>query len=325
MMTQSRMLATAITCGFVLLSLVTATNVAISAEITIGIRKDAPPFAEINRGADETLLTSYSGFAVKVCQEVIEAVALRRGHRVRVQPVTVTQRFSGLGGKGPEIDLACGPISITEERLGRFVYSFPIFLSGISYAIGQTDFKTLKRKIKLGVLWNTTVLSELSEELLSKHLGYIAKQVLADLEQLAALEGPTDPKSEQVVAEMQNVVPVGSYDEAFAKLCRGEIDYVFGDIDILSAFSEKYRRDSHCRSTISRVTLTREMYGVIFSRKFIENKDGPGLQFYLDFQKSLFALLRSKRLTELFEDTFKGKRMSGELSGFFRAYRRVNQ
>ncbi len=310
---------------FALSVLLSAFNNAQSADITIGVRKDAPPFAQIKQRADDSLLTSYTGFVAKVCQEVIGSVALQHGHRIHVRPITVSQRFSGLSGATPEIDMACGPISITETRLRKFAFSFPIFLSGISYAFGSTDFKTLKRNIQLGVLWNTTVLSELSVDLLSQHLGYIAKDTRADLEKLAALNGPDDPKAAQTVKKMKYVVPVKSYDEAFEKLCSGAIDYVFGDIDILSGFSANYRSREGCRSTISRVTLTREMYGIVFSRGFIERKDGSGLTFYLDFQRSLFSLLRSERLNKLFEDTFPGKRMSDELRGFFRAYQRVHQ
>lgn len=300
-----------------------ATN-ASAADISVGIRKDAKPFAMLDKKNFPQDLRSYSGFVAGICREVIQSVALKRGHRVSVKPVSVTERFSNLTGEARTIDLACGPISITVGRLDKYVFSFPVFLSGISYAIGSTNFGNLKRDQKVGVLWNTTVLSELGVDELSGHLGIIAADTLSDLEMLSALSGPDDPATPETLQALKHVVPVGSYNEGFKKLCDIDIDYFFGDVDILATFSDDWKK-SGCQSTVSRVTLTREMYGVVFSPEFITAPHGEGLQFYMDFQQSLFSLLQSERLSTLFRDTFGNKRMSDELAGFFRAYQRVYQ
>jgi len=102
--------------------------------IRVGVRSDTVPFSYRKPTKnEEDMLIGYGGYIVEVCRSVLRQVvgvgAFRKYH-VKAVPVESDNRFGKLLVE--DVDMLCGPDSITTSRLKRYNVSHPVFLSGIA-------------------------------------------------------------------------------------------------------------------------------------------------------------------------------------------------
>lgn len=128
--------------------------------IRVGVRKEAEPFSFLKATrAENAILPGYGGYIVEICRNVLrQMVSSAVFHDYQIKPVIVeaNDRFSKLAER--EVDLLCGPDSITTERLRLYNVSYPVFLSGIARFKQPTDRMPRKIYCKpiLGMVGGTT-------------------------------------------------------------------------------------------------------------------------------------------------------------------------
>ncbi|MBR9837867.1 MAG: amino acid ABC transporter substrate-binding protein [Rhodobacteraceae bacterium] len=141
-MMSCRSLAVAL-CAAVLLCLPGAHALA-QADLIVGVRSDAPPFAYLGPRRTEGRMTVdapsgqgdmvFTGYMVNVCTGALEELRKRETFTVEYLAVDAPDRFEEL--RAGRIDILCDPATITRERLaGENVYvSPPVYLSGVGRA-----------------------------------------------------------------------------------------------------------------------------------------------------------------------------------------------
>ncbi len=113
-------------------------NTAASADrvLKVGVQSNAEPFSyETNRRRDEPILAPFGGYMIEICRRVLTQMQISGpflGYRIESVTVNASNRFEKL--ESGEIDMLCGPDSITLERLETYNATQPLFLSGVTYA-----------------------------------------------------------------------------------------------------------------------------------------------------------------------------------------------
>ena len=104
--------------------------------IHVGVRSSSAPFSyKKPTKNDEDILEGYGGYIVEVCRAVLRHVISSgtfTNYHVKAIEVTAENRFKKL--VSGDVDMLCGPDSITTARLLDYNFSHPIFLSGIAVA-----------------------------------------------------------------------------------------------------------------------------------------------------------------------------------------------
>lgn len=128
--------------------------------IRVGVRVDAEPFSYLKPSrVDNQILPRFSGYIVEICRTVLrqmQAGEVFQGFQIQPVIVTASNRFEKLANR--EVDLLCGPDSITTERLRLYNVSYPVFLSGIARVKLPTEMmpRTVYCKPILGLVAGTT-------------------------------------------------------------------------------------------------------------------------------------------------------------------------
>ena len=114
--------------------------------LRLGMREDAPPFSALVEGADPATAAfdeAYSGFSVSLCSEVVQTL---RAHKKTMQVehvgVSAQTRFPSKERKAETWDLLCDSTSMTIARFDWCAFSFPFFVTGITYATRNPEAKT---------------------------------------------------------------------------------------------------------------------------------------------------------------------------------------
>lgn len=101
--------------------------------LVVGVRDKAKPFSyKTARRASSRVLTGYGGYMIEICRRVLGEMVAEgyfAGYRVLTRQVSADTRFSLLDTG--QVDILCGPDSITQERLEHYTTSHPVFLSGV--------------------------------------------------------------------------------------------------------------------------------------------------------------------------------------------------
>lgn len=125
------------------------TSAEAQADLTIGVRTDAPPFSYLAKPDREGRLTSdsqpvasgevYTGYMVNICATVLEEMQKSREFTVDWRPVEAKNRFTEL--KDGKINILCDPATITQKRLAipGVLVSPPVYLSGVGRAETTRD------------------------------------------------------------------------------------------------------------------------------------------------------------------------------------------
>lgn len=229
--------------------------------LSVGVRSDAAPFAQI--GADG----EPAGFSVELCRKVATAVAdaVGRPIEVEVRYVSAADRFARLV-KG-EVQLLCGPDTITLGRRAEVDFSIPTFVTGASLlyrADGPKRFEDLAGR-KVGVLAGTT-----TEKLLARAL---------EQGRLAA-----------------TTVAVADHDEGLRRLLAGELDAYFGDGAVL--LYHWLASPGRERLKLSDRGLSVEPYGLPVP------KGDDAFRLLVD--RTLAKLYRTGQIRKIFEASFGG-------------------
>lgn len=195
-------------------------------EITLGVRRDAPPHSYFDQNGRA------QGYSVEVCAAVVGRLRAQLGLtqlRMRFEQVNATDRFEAVASG--RVDLLCGAATITLKRRAIVDFSIPTFADGASVltATGASeDFADFAGK-RIGVRMSTTTEDALRASL----TGY------------------------GIEAE---IVPVAGYTSGLAAVEAGEIDALFGDQSILFALLESSTQKD--RLTVAANTLTLELHGL---------------------------------------------------------------
>lgn len=144
--------------------------------IRVGVRTDAKPFSYIGHTDGlEDVLSEYRGYMIRICRKVLRemtSVGPFKGVRVQAVPVLAKDRFDKLANG--EVDLLCGPDSITSSRLRYFNVSHALFLSGMTYGYIDPESERFPRSeycgAVVGVLQGTTASTSGLRELADRNL-----------------------------------------------------------------------------------------------------------------------------------------------------------
>ncbi|WP_255011644.1 transporter substrate-binding domain-containing protein [Roseovarius sp. M141] len=137
--------------------------------LRVGFREDAPPFsAQTESGAltGGTVQAAYEGFSVDICHRIVDSYL--EGHpdlKVVVFGFTAPKREEMMEAREPTFDILCDSTSMTRARLSSCAFSFPYFVTGITYATAKSDtgveLKTLA-EAKVGLVGGTTAVNRLN-------------------------------------------------------------------------------------------------------------------------------------------------------------------
>ena len=332
-----------------------------SNRLRVGLRADTPPFSyRTARRSDERILPGYGGYMVEICRRVLSRMTTDgpfEGFDVVAVRVNASERFERL--RDGDIDLLCGPDSITSDRLQGYNASHPLFLSGVTYAtVGNSQLpRSAYCEGVVGLLEGTTAETEglralsASDELLrfdapvDAFLTVMAEQRgLADAMkrferrlsapndgEMAGLTDAANPVDPALVKtgecsdghEVGPVVYYEHHDSGLEDLCNGKILYYLGDRDIIA---RKILDIGRCNATVQRETLTKEAYGAYFrspgggSTALGPLGDGT---LYAVFNNVLLQKMQSGEsiLEYEFDREFGEKNKSSELTEFFDSFK----
>ena len=112
--------------------------------IIVGVRGDARPFSYLsNTPPEEDILPGFGGYMIEICRRVLrEMTSAGPFESIPIVPAMIEakDRFPSL--QYGDIDMLCGPDSITIDRLDQYYVSHPVFLSGMTY--GYVDPRSPK-------------------------------------------------------------------------------------------------------------------------------------------------------------------------------------
>jgi ABC-type amino acid transport substrate-binding protein len=280
--------------------------------LTVAVRNDSPPFAyrRNDKPNAETRMEGYGGFIVDICQQALTDMSIPQ-EKVRVLGVSVTERFDPIDSG--QADILCAPVSITPERLEKYLFSMPVFLSGISFITTPLQVDSNRKKNIVGALGNTTALERLEsgalEQLFGKHFATAITESAAGL-----------GSHESAIRELSN------YEQGYKLICQGKLIYMLGDIDILAYHLQSDRIG--CKAFLSQATISREVLAILFSPQFVFDKSRQVNEitpnrFFMRFQKTIFSIFQDhQKIESLFKKHFPGKTKSQELDAFFRNFMR---
>lgn len=212
------------------LLLVAVADSAFGDTFAIGYREDAPPFAA--RAETVELLppgwgAAYDGFAVDICREVVDAVTKQTGAEFTEFPVNAGNRFKIESGNDPAFDMLCDTTSISRDRLKYCSFTFPYFVTSISFATaGDVPPISEVKGRKIGLVGGTTAEERLRTEW-SNRFG----------------ETPTIMRFED-------------YTEAVAAVADGTLEVLFGDQVLL----EKAAENASIPVNVSSDIISTEVY-----------------------------------------------------------------
>jgi polar amino acid transport system substrate-binding protein/glutamate/aspartate transport system substrate-binding protein len=289
-----------VTAGIVPVSAVSASG---SDTLVIGVRADAPPFAERRGDSGD----DYHGYTVTLCR-LIARRAIDEGLfcDLAYRPVTASERFAQL--EQGNIQLLCGASTVTLERMRVADFSLFTFLSGASvmYRVSPAaDDPEAPRSPVIGVLRGTTSDDEVRR---------IVGEFRAGADELA-----------WDAAAMPQIVRTETHFEALDRLRAGEIGAYIADREILLALQQRAAATVQAGDTavsfeVSRHYFTFEPYAIGIAR------DNRELRFVANLVLSeLFDWeSRDKSKPGIFDvlaQSFPGKRFSRSLEDLFRIQR----
>ena len=253
--------------------------------LRVGFREDAPPFsAQTESGAltGGTVQAAYEGFSVDICHRILDRYL--EGHpdlKVVVSGFTAPMRQEMMKAKKPPFDILCDSTSMTRARLSSCAFSFPYFVTGITFATAKSDvsseLKTLV-EAKIGLVGGTTAVNRLNT-IWQNDFG-------------------ADPQA--IVFE--------NYAIGLAAIEAGDVEAVFGDQILL----QEAVAEADEEYSVAKDIYSVELYGVCIN---------PARQdLLLTANQTLGALYASNEIYEILGDHFGGRGASRILTNVYRMY-----
>jgi len=239
----------------------TLERIADTGEIRLGVRADAAPMSYVGADGEPT------GFAVGVCNSIVDLLGQSMGQEITPVPVIVSaaDRFNAVA-EG-RVDLLCGAATITLERREIVDFSIPTFVDGAAVLLREgsdPEFSALAGK-KIGVRADTTTETVLRNSIAN-----------------AGMEA--------------EVTAIDSHEGAVAALTGGEIDAYFADQSIL--FALYFAAEDSSALVVSENTLTVEKQGLALMR--------GDSDFRLEVDRAVSAIYATGRMREIFEANLPG-------------------
>ena len=187
-------------------------------KLVLGYQPDARPFSyKDDAGAP-------AGFSVTLCQKVVEKIKTDLNLpslTVEWSPVPVDNRTSAL--QRGNIDLLCGPDTVTLSRRKQVSFSIPIFVSGVG-AILRSDApaglrEVLEGKPATGPVWRGSPARILQKKTFAVVKGTTSEAWLGERLQTFQIDA--------------SVIPVDNYATGIKALTDGQADVFFGDRAII--------------------------------------------------------------------------------------------
>ncbi len=282
--------------SFVLVAyLIGSTVVGKADAINVGVRADTPPFSS-RLGEKEN--STYSGFLIELCTKFLGAL----NEPYKLVEVRAGNRFDGL--RDGSVDFLCEPTSLTSDRLDEFAFTFPLFVTGLSYARFQEVDITRKSKV-IGLVANTTAERGMT--------------ILADGNVFGELVDNIFDQHGSIIEQSTSLFP--SHVDGITALCNGDVMYYIADKDILYGLVE---RVDNCNIYLARETFTREIYALTFLsplsvdfKKLPEQQKSKITKLFWRIQKEIFSFYQTSEIDIIFQKYFGNKVMSDELRKFY--------
>lgn len=252
----------------------TLDRVARDGAFRLGYRTDAPPFAFRNKDG------SPAGYSVELCARIANAVAaeLKRDLTGKFIAISADDRFDKL--EAGEVDMLCGPTTVTMTRREKFDFSLLTFVTGGTLLVRAGDAQSQPEsglaQGKLGVLDGTT-----------------GEEALRELVAKGEIPG--------------EIVIVESHTDGVRKLKAAEIDGYFGDRVVLLGL--KLSDEKPDSLAVSDRFITLEPYALAMRR-------GDG-RLRLIADRTLATLYRSGEIARIFERWMPGGKPSPLLRSLY--------
>ena len=245
-------------------------------EVRVGFRADAPPFSWWS----EKPVGEYKGFLADLCYAAL------RGSDFEVVPVRVQagMRFEMLrkGGANGGVDMLCDPTSIPLGFLNEFILSPIVFATGVGY-LRKQQVGRIGGDLRVGYLEGTTAQT--------------AVQIALQTNAIQVVEG----------GQLEEVIVPNHFD-GVRMVCAGEIEFYFGDLDILRSL--KQREASWDNVTDSqKLTFSYEAYTLAV------NANRPDVALVL--QAGLYRAFSNGTVTAIYDDQFQMRTRSNALQALF--------
>ena len=254
--------------------------------LRVGFREDAPPFSRVveggtGQGSETGFQTRYEGFSVDICRELIDGyLEVKPNTTIEFYGFTANTRFRVEDGEDRQFDLLCDPTSITVERFQYCSFSFPYFVTGISYVtVGRERALDDLAKMKVGIVGRTTAEARLRHEWKQRF--------------------DSDP----------DLVRFDNYADGIQKLSHGDVEGLFGDQVLL----ERATRDVSRNLFVSDQVYSIELYGFCTN----PHRDPVLLQ---SVNRTLSELYGSGEIYEILSRHFDGRGASRILANLYRVF-----
>jgi ABC-type amino acid transport substrate-binding protein len=252
-----------------------AASVQAQETLRAGFRADAPPFSFREEGAAD-----YEGFLADLCHG-----ALPRGvYRIEHVQVTAANRFDMLrkGGAAGGVDMLCDPTSVQATVAQSFILSPLVFATGVGY-LRRVRTENESPDVIVGYLQGTT--SNAAVEI-ARARGAIATIEGGEIEERG----------------------VPTHTDGIRMICAGELEFYFGDLDILRALKARETSCEHVNDSET-TTFTYEAYTLPV------NADRSDVAIAL--QTGLYRMFSDGSVADLYTKNFKERARSDVLQAVF--------
>lgn len=292
--------------------------------VRMGVRVDAKPFAWQDPASG-----SFLGFLVDLCTDA----ATRAGYPFEQVPITAVERIEVLKGARPDIDVLCDPTTITLGRMrafaaleppGSVAFSPIVFVANGTY-MTRTDRKGASETPEDPVACLAPPASSVADASAATPAAGAAVEA-APLKYLRAgyvvgtTIGPVIASAIRakglLLAPNERVCPVEMPDHVtgVAAFCGGDLDYYFGDADIIEAYVADARSQGlPCEVEARPRPISYEPYALVIGGRKPEFRDA--------FVTALYEVFHHGTADDRFEGHFEGRRMAPFLETLFRINR----
>jgi len=294
--------------------------------VRMGVRVDAKPFAWQDPASG-----SFLGFLVDLCTDAVT----RAGYPFEQVPITAAERIEVLKGDRGDIDVLCDPTTITLSRMrafaglkppGSVAFSPIVFVANGTY-MTRTDLKGVRDEppgddpeaclappvSEVAVASGATPAAGAAVKAASlKYLraGYVVGTTIGPVISTAIKAGGLR------LAPNERVCAVEKPDHVtgVAAFCGGELDYYFGDADIIEAYVADARSQGlPCEVEARPRPISYEPYALVIGGRKPEFRDA--------FVTALYEVFHHGTADDRFEGHFEGRRMAPFLETLFRINR----
>lgn len=266
-----------------------------TAELVVGVRVDAPPFAfhakileasdavaswPTEKSSGSLVDNGFSGYVVTICSNALRALA-EDGVQIATRPVNAKNRFELL--ESGDIHVLCDPATVTRDRAKIAVPSAPIYLSAITYARKEPIPNLDTCKVRVGFVGETTAPHGLRQIIETNTEPRYWEDVGTALQALENEESsPMVQRSDGNVCEGSPIVKrYDDHQQLATDFCAGRTLFYIGDVEIVRSMLAL----QNCidNSVIAPAIYSNERYAIFFAKPSDTTPNKEILQFQMKF------------------------------------------